>query len=151
MKIAVQEVGAESHLEHIALLAPHILKVNTRDLNYDSWSAQSDMISAIGSLAYKIGANLLFEDIETVYQLQFAWKNGGRFYQGPYLANPAMTFVDKDILKERFKKNASNLLLPKRKCWRHNICSLKIKGRIRGNCSPCETNKRQCLPFRVLS
>ena len=74
------------------------------------------MISAIGSLAYKIGANLLFEDIETVYQLQFAWKNGGRFYQGPYLANPAMTFVDKDILKERFKKNASNLLLLKRKC-----------------------------------
>ena len=37
------------------------------------------MISAIGSLAYKIGANLLFEGIETVYQLQFAWKNGADF------------------------------------------------------------------------
>ena len=132
-------------------MAPHILKVNTRDLNYDSWSAQSDMISAIGSLAYKIGANLLFEDIETVYQLQFAWKNGGRFYQGPYLANPAMTFVDKDILKERFKKNASNLLLRKENAGGAIFATEKIKGGIRGDCSPCETNKRQCLPFRVLS
>lgn len=125
VKIAVQEVGAESHLEHIALLAPHILKVNTRDLNYDSWSAQSDMISAIGSLAYKIGANLLFEDIETVYQLQFAWKNGGRFYQGPYLANPAMTFVDKDILKERFKKECQQFITSEKKMLEAQYVQLK--------------------------
>ncbi|UZM97879.1 hypothetical protein OL548_23495 [Lysinibacillus sp. MHQ-1] len=31
-------------------------------------------------------------------------KNGGRYYQGPYLANPARNLVDKDVLKERFKK-----------------------------------------------
>lgn len=125
VKTAVQEVGAESHLEHIALLAPHILKVNTRDLNYDSWSAQSDMISAIGSLAYKIGANLLFEDIETVYQLQFAWKNGGRFYQGPYLANPAMTFVDKDVLKERFKKECQQFITSEKKMLEAQYVQLK--------------------------
>ncbi len=125
VKIAIQEVGAESHLEHIALLAPHILKVNTRDLNYNSWSAQSDMISAIGSLAYKIGANLLFEDIETVYQLQFAWKNGGRFYQGPYLANPATSFVDKNILKERFKKECQQFITSEKKMLEAQYFQLK--------------------------
>lgn len=125
VKIAVQEVGAESHLEHIALLAPHILKVNTRDLNYDSWSAQSDMISAIGSLAYKIGANLLFEDIETVYQLQFAWKNGGRYYQGPYLANPAMNLVDKEVLKERFKKECQQFITSEKKMLEAQFLQLK--------------------------
>lgn len=115
VKIAVQEVGAESHLEHIALLSPHILKVNIKDLNYGSWSAQTEMIAAIGSLAYKIGANLLFEGIGTVYQLQFAWKNGGRYYQGSYLANAASTFVEKDILKERFKEECQRFITSEKK------------------------------------
>lgn len=125
VKIAVQEVGAESHLEHIALLEPHILKVNIRELNYDSWSAQTDMITAIGSLAYKIGANLLFEGIETVYQLQFAWKNGGRFYQGPYLANPSEFFVEKDILKERFKEECQRFIISEKKMLEAQYFELK--------------------------
>lgn len=125
VKIAVQEVGAESHLEHIALLAPHILKVNIRELNYDSWAVQMDMITAIGSLAYKIGANLLFEGIETVYQLQFAWKNGGRFYQGPYLANPSELFVEKDILKERFKEECQRFIITEKKMLEAQYFELK--------------------------
>ena len=125
VKIAVQEVGAESHLEHIALLSPQILKVDIRELNYDSWSAQSDMISAIGSLAYKIGANLLFEGIGTVYQLQFAWKNGGRFYQGPYLANAAINFVEKDVLKERFKQECQRFITSEKKMLEAQYFELK--------------------------
>lgn len=125
VKFAVQEVGAESHLEHIALLAPHILKVNIRELNYDSWSAQTDMITAIGSLAYKIGANLLFEGIETVYQLQFAWKNGGRFYQGPYLANASEVFVEKDMLKERFKEECQRFITSEKKMLEAQYFELK--------------------------
>lgn len=125
IKFAVQEVGAESHLEHIALLAPHILKVNIRELNYDSWAVQMDMITAIGSLAYKIGANLLFEGIETVYQLQFAWKNGGRYYQGPYLANPSAQFVEKDLLKERFKEECQRFIITEKKMLEAQYFELK--------------------------
>lgn len=125
LKIAVQEVGAESHLEHIALLAPHILKVNIRDLNYDSWSTQTDMLTAIGSLAYKIGANLLFEEISTVYQLQFAWKNGGRFYQGPYLASSSESFVAKDLLKERFKEECQQFITSEKKMLEAQYFELK--------------------------
>ncbi|GLC88980.1 EAL domain-containing protein [Lysinibacillus piscis] len=125
VKVALQGVGAESHLERIALLEPQILKVNIHELNYNSWSAQADMISAIGSLAHKIGANLLFEGIETVYQLQFAWKNGGRFYQGPYLANTNQAFIEKDILKERFKEECQKFIVSEKKMLEAQYMELK--------------------------
>ncbi|MGB3102668.1 MAG: EAL domain-containing protein, partial [Psychrobacillus psychrotolerans] len=85
IKIAINQVGSESHIDYIKMLSPNILKVNIEKLSYESWSAQNDLFTSLGSLARKIGANMLFEGIDSVHQLQFAWKNGGRYYQGKYL------------------------------------------------------------------
>ena len=63
MKIAINQVGSESHLDYIKMLSPNILKVNIEKLSYESWSAQNDVFTSLGALARKIGANMLFEGI----------------------------------------------------------------------------------------
>ena len=54
-------------------------------------------------LAHKIGATLLYEDIESSFQLQYAWRNGGRYFQGFYLHKPERKRVEQGILKEKLK------------------------------------------------
>lgn len=115
IKIAIDHLGADSHLERISTLSPQILKVNIEQLKYQGWDSQKDVITSIGVLARKIGATLLFENIETVYQLQFAWKNGGRYYQGSYLAEPAPTFIEKDQLKEQFKQECHRFIVSEKR------------------------------------
>ncbi|MGM9928236.1 MAG: EAL-associated domain-containing protein [Bacillus sp. (in: firmicutes)] len=115
IKIAIDHLGADSHLDRIALLSPQILKVNLEQLNYQGWDSHTDVISSIGVLARKIGATLLFENIETVYQLQFAWKNGGRYYQGFYLGEPSASFIDKKQLKEQFKTECHRFIVAEKK------------------------------------
>lgn len=115
IKVAIDHLGADSHLERISTLSPQILKVNIEQLKYQGWDSQKDVITSIGVLARKIGATLLFENIETVYQLQFAWKNGGRYYQGSYLAEPAPTFIEKDQLKEQFKQECHRFIVSEKR------------------------------------
>ncbi len=115
IKIAVDHLGADSHLDRIAILSPQILKVNIEQLRYQGWGTQIDVITSIGVLARKIGATLLFENIETVYQLRFAWKHGGRYYQGFYLAEPASEFIEKDKLKEKFKQECHSFIVSEKK------------------------------------
>lgn len=115
MKIAINQVGPESHLDYITMLSPNILKLNIEQIGYDSWSAQNDLITSIGLLARKIGANVLFEGIDNVYQLQFAWKNGGRYYQGKYLADAQATTINSDQLKERFKEECQQFITLEKK------------------------------------
>ena len=64
----------------------------------------TDVLFSLSLLARKIGATLLFENIEMSFQLQFAWKNGGRYYQGFYLHPPASEFIDRELQKERLKE-----------------------------------------------
>ena len=71
MKVAINQVGSESHLDYIKMISPNILKVNIEQLSYESWSAQNDLFTSLGTLARKMGANMLFEGIDTVHQLQF--------------------------------------------------------------------------------
>ncbi|BBP88909.1 hypothetical protein BsIDN1_25270 [Bacillus safensis] len=56
----------------------------------------------------KIGAALIYEDIEANFQLQYAWRNGGRYFQGFYLHEPAGELIDrshrKDQLREEFQQ-----------------------------------------------
>jgi len=115
IKIAIDHLGADSHLDRISTLSPQILKVNIDQLRYQGWDSHKDVISSIGVLARKIGATLLFENIETVYQLQFAWKYGGRYYQGGYLAEPAPTFIEKDQLKEQFKQECHRFIISEKR------------------------------------
>lgn len=117
IKIAIDKVGKESnHLDRIGELSPEILKVDMSLMRSNSLGgAYLDVLHSLSILARKIGATLLFENIETPYQLQFAWKNGGRFYQGNYLQKPSGILIDKNILKEKLKNECHGFILSEKK------------------------------------
>jgi len=104
-KIAIDNMGNErSHLDRIGQLAPNILKVDLDELrSVTTAQVLHDILYSLSLLARKIGITLLFENIEMTYQLQFAWKNGGRYYQGHYLQKPSEEFINRDILKAKLK------------------------------------------------
>jgi EAL domain-containing protein (putative c-di-GMP-specific phosphodiesterase class I) len=103
IKIAIDKMGSESsYVDRIAELAPDILKIDLLALRSTSTSHMyQNVLYSLSMLARKIGANLLFENIEMVHQLQFAWKNGGRFYQGFYLHHPEEQFVEPTLRQAR--------------------------------------------------
>lgn len=105
IQIAMDKIGDDSgHLDRIGQLAPEIIKVDLKSLKSTENSRSfQDVLFTLSMLARKIGATLLFENIEMVHQLQFAWKNGGRYYQGYYLQQPKEQFIDRLILKDRLK------------------------------------------------
>lgn len=110
MKIALDHNGAETKMDRIAQISPHILKVNLEQLRKTSGEVTQVILFSLSFLARKIGANLLFEHIESQYQLRYAWKNGGRYYQGFLLAKPELKLVDRDILRENFKKECRGFI-----------------------------------------
>jgi EAL domain-containing protein (putative c-di-GMP-specific phosphodiesterase class I) len=117
IKIAIDKIGNDSsHLDRISQLEPDILKVDLHVLRSTSAGpSYRNILFSLSLLARKIGAALLFENIETVFQLQFAWKNGGRYYQGYYLKPPQADFVDKDLLKKRLKTECHGFILSEKK------------------------------------
>ncbi|MCZ8542084.1 EAL-associated domain-containing protein [Psychrobacillus psychrodurans] len=125
MKIAINQVGSESHIDYIKMLSPNILKVNIEKLTYESWSAQNDLFASLGSLARKMGANMLFEGIDSVHQLQFAWKNGGRYYQGKYLADAQRDIILKDLLKDHFKEKCQQFITTEKRLLEEKYNELK--------------------------
>ena len=125
LKIAINQVGSESHIDYIKMLSPNILKVNIEKLSYESWSAQNDLFTSLGSLARKIGANMLFEGIDSVHQLQFAWKNGGRYYQGKYLADAQTGTVSRDLLKDHFKEKCQQFITTEKRLLEEKYNQLK--------------------------
>ncbi|UII57223.1 EAL domain-containing protein [Cytobacillus spongiae] len=112
MKIAIDKVGNDSsHFERIGQLAPDIMKIDLLALRSTETATRfQDVLYSLSILARKIGASLLFENIEMVYQLQFAWKNGGRFYQGYYLHKPAESFINRNLLKDKLKKECHQFI-----------------------------------------
>lgn len=106
IKIAIASVDSESHyFERLGQLNPDILKINLQPLKSTSMGINfNDVLYSLSLFARKIGATLLFENIEMSYQLQFAWKNGGHYYQGYYLSPPADVCIDRDLLKDRLKE-----------------------------------------------
>lgn len=128
IKIAIAQVGSESrYFERIAGIEPEILKIDMSSLrSNNAGPAYLDVLHSLSILARKIGATLLFENIETPYQLQFAWKNGGRFYQGFYLRKPQRNLVEKDILKEKIKSVIHGFILSEKKRL-HSFFDLRIE------------------------
>ncbi|WML56955.1 EAL-associated domain-containing protein [Neobacillus sp. PS2-9] len=106
IKIAIASVDSESHyFERLGQLNPDILKINLHPLKSTSTGMNfNDVLFSLSLFARKIGATLLFENIEMSYQLQFAWKNGGHYYQGYYLHPPSAEFIERDLLKHRLKE-----------------------------------------------
>jgi len=117
IKIAIDKVGNESNqLDRITELEPEILKIDMSTMrSNNAGSAYLDVLHSLSILARKIGATLLFENIETPYQLQFAWKNGGRFYQGFYLQKPQAELVSRTILKEKLRNEIHGFILSEKK------------------------------------
>ena len=103
VKVALDNIGSESNLDQILMFEPATLKINVSQLNYNAWGAQNHVFTTIQSLAVKIGAALMFDNIQTDYQLHHAWKSGARFFKGVYLQKPSSQFISKDTLKERFR------------------------------------------------
>ncbi|MFP7295954.1 EAL-associated domain-containing protein [Neobacillus niacini] len=105
IKVAIASIDSDTNFfERIGQLGPEIIKINLRALKSNATAASfTDVLFSLSLLARKIGATLLFENIEMSYQLQFAWKNGGRYYQGFYLYPPSSEFIERDLLKQRLK------------------------------------------------
>jgi EAL domain-containing protein (putative c-di-GMP-specific phosphodiesterase class I) len=100
IKVAVDDVGkGASNLDRIGLLKPDILKVDLEVLNSPS-EFYRDILYSLAMLARKIGASLLYEGVEDFVHLNYAWRNGGRYYQGYYLARPNEGFVDLGFCKQ---------------------------------------------------
>ncbi|MGN7477564.1 EAL-associated domain-containing protein [Solibacillus silvestris] len=125
IKIALADVGPQTQLENVLLLEPAILKINVGQLNYNLWGAQNHAFSTIRSLAVKMGTQLLIENIETVYQLQHGWKNGARYYKGPYLQLPHKEFHERDSLKERFRNECEQFIATEKKLLLHKYEEMK--------------------------
>ncbi|PRO41370.1 EAL-associated domain-containing protein [Bacillus sp. LLTC93] len=110
IKIAVSNIGKESsNLDRIALLSPDLLKIDLHALRASAPSPSYEyVLYSISLLARKIGAALIYEDIEANFQLQYAWRNGGRYFQGFYLHEPTAELIDrnkrKDQLREEFQQ-----------------------------------------------
>jgi EAL domain-containing protein (putative c-di-GMP-specific phosphodiesterase class I) len=117
IKIAMDKIGVESgQFDRIGQIAPEIIKVNLKALRSTETSRSfQDVLFTLSMLARKIGATLLFENIEMVHQLQFAWRNGGRYYQGYYLQKPLDQFVDRSILKERLRNEIHEIIIYEKK------------------------------------
>ncbi|WP_101843598.1 EAL domain-containing protein [Halobacillus sp. Marseille-P3879] len=99
IQVAIDHVGAKSsNIDRIRQLEPHILKIDTKSIRRHNSEGFQDIMYSLSMLAQRIGAALLFENIEDNFQLHFAWKHGGRYYQGFYLAKPDFDLLSKTDL-----------------------------------------------------
>lgn len=121
VKIALNNVGIHSQLDAIFSLEPSVLKINVSQLNYNSWGNQNHVFTTIRSLAVKMGASLLVGNVDTIYQLQHAWKNGARYYKGAYLEKPSKEFKTRDTLKSRFKDECEQFIATEKKIIRQKF------------------------------
>jgi EAL domain-containing protein (putative c-di-GMP-specific phosphodiesterase class I) len=106
IKVAISSIDSETnYFERIGQLNPDVIKMNLNALKSNTPATNfTEVLFSLSLLARKIGAALLFENIEMSYQLQFSWKNGGRYYQGFYLHPPSPEFINRDLLKDRLKE-----------------------------------------------
>lgn len=107
IKIALDHLGQDTQLDRIAQISPNILKVNLDQLRISGGDAYQVILFSLSMLARKIGANLLFENIESEYQLRFAWKNGDDIIKGISWRNRKANSLIKIYFVKNSIKNAS--------------------------------------------
>ncbi|OMP66217.1 EAL domain-containing protein [Domibacillus epiphyticus] len=117
IQLAVDHIGeVDGDIRHFAGSSPDILKVSLRALRKDAGDqTYKNIIYSLSMFARKIGASLLFETVEVEYQLQYAWKNGGRYYQGFYLAKPSADFAEPNQLKDMLRRKCGQFILYEKK------------------------------------
>jgi EAL domain-containing protein (putative c-di-GMP-specific phosphodiesterase class I) len=105
-RIAMDDVGSESsNLERIGVIQPEIIKV---DLTILKRSLQSrsfySVLEYLKEISLGIGADLLYEGVETTDELNRAVDSGARFLQGYLLGMPNANFAnpkqESKLLKE---------------------------------------------------
>lgn len=129
VKVALDHIGSESNLDQILMFEPATLKINVSQLNYNAWGAQNHVFTTIQSLAVKIGAALMFDNIQTDYQLHHAWKSGARFFKGIYLQKPATEFIPKDTLKDRFRNECKQFISAEKRLLEGKFEEMKNLGK----------------------
>lgn len=112
IKIAIENIELSGvRLERIAPLSPHFIRIHLSSLKSHSKAAGfEDTIYGLSLFARKTGSTLIFDKIEMEHQFMFALKNGGRYYQGPFLASASPIFIRKDKEKQRLKKEWSRFI-----------------------------------------
>lgn len=106
IKIALDVGTRNGNFNLMTLLEPDIVKLNVNFLKEDDLPhLYRDVHHSISMLARKIGASLLFKGITTYNQLNYAWRNGGRYYQGGYLQHPETDFAPADCCKEKIERD----------------------------------------------
>lgn len=117
IRIAIDGVGqAGSNLDRIATLKPNIVKVDVAFMEDDALPhLYREVHNSLSMLSRKIGATLLFEGISNFNQLNYAWRNGGRYYQGVYLQPPKPEFVDATCCLDKMKKDFQHFIVFERK------------------------------------
>ncbi|SFL74313.1 EAL domain-containing protein [Salibacterium qingdaonense] len=117
IRTALDDVGGSSTpLEEIAYLNPDIVKVDLGFLADQSFPEMyREALHSLSVLSGKIGASLLFENINEFNQLHFAWKHGARYFQGSYLGRPASSFLDKMTFAETLRKHFNDFLFFEKK------------------------------------
>ncbi|MEA3321687.1 MAG: EAL-associated domain-containing protein [Bacillota bacterium] len=110
IQLSVANIGdTGANIDRIGRLNPNILKVNLEILRQShEVAAHQDILHSLSILSRKIGAALMYENMEASFQLQYAWRNGGRFYQGYYLHRPSSAFIEinhaKKMLVDKFQQ-----------------------------------------------
>lgn len=117
IKISVENGESSGvRLERIAPLSPHFIRINLSSLKSLSQSiGMEETLHALSSFARKTGATLMFDKIEMEYQLRIAWKNGGRFLQGPYLSGASPIFDQHTERVEQLKNDLSRFITYEKK------------------------------------
>jgi EAL domain-containing protein (putative c-di-GMP-specific phosphodiesterase class I) len=117
MKLAIDHIGkGNSNIRRVEMLMPDIFKVDLEALDQEqNTPAYQDTLSSLSFLVRKVGATILYEGIDQFYHLQYAWKNGGRYYQGSYLQKASPTFIDKYALKDRLRQECHAFIVHEKK------------------------------------
>lgn len=107
IRIALDDIGERSgSFDRLAYLKPSVVKIDVGFLkDNDSPHLYRDVHHSLSLLSQKIGATLMFKNISTYHQLNHAWRNGGRFYQGNYLIRSGQEYVPIDCCQEKMKKD----------------------------------------------
>ncbi|SFE36917.1 EAL domain-containing protein [Alteribacillus iranensis] len=112
VKVALDDVGTSStQLDEIALLQPDIIKVDLHAIGNSPFpSVLTEVLHSLSSLSRKIGASLLFQNIQEFTHLNYAWRHGARYYQGSYLSKESLTFLDKKSFTQALNKDFHRFL-----------------------------------------
>ncbi|MEN1967658.1 EAL-associated domain-containing protein [Lentibacillus sp. N15] len=115
--IAIDNVGQRiGNLDRLAVIEPTVIKVDTSFLKDDLLPhLYRDVHHSISMLSRKIGATLMFKGISTYQQLNYAWRNGGQFYQGGYIQKAQPTWSSPDCCKERMTSDFQHFVNFERK------------------------------------